>query len=56
LAFHESNISPKVAAGPGSRIVQEDHGRIEVISVVGKGSSFEVVLPFHVPVTQAATS
>jgi len=38
------------------RIVEEHHGRIEVSSVVGKGSSFEVVLPFHVPVAQGATS
>jgi signal transduction histidine kinase len=30
------------------RIVEEHHGRIEVGSVVGKGSKFEVVLPFHV--------
>ncbi len=38
------------------RILEEHHGRIEVSSVVGKGSSFEVVLPFHVPVAQGATS
>jgi len=37
------------------RIVEEHHGRIEVISEVGKGSRFEVVLPFHMPVAQAAT-
>jgi hypothetical protein len=33
------------------RIVEEHHGRIEVSSVVGKGSKFEVVLPFHMPTT-----
>ena len=38
------------------RIVEEHHGRIEVSSVVGKGSNFEVVLPFHMPVAQAASS
>ena len=32
------------------RIVEEHHGRIEVSSEVGKGSKFEVVLPFHIPV------
>jgi two-component system, NtrC family, sensor kinase len=37
------------------RIVEEHYGRIEVSSVVGKGSKFEVVLPFHMPVAQAAT-
>ncbi|MGA2966201.1 MAG: ATP-binding protein [Terriglobales bacterium] len=31
------------------RIVEEHHGRIEVSSVVGKGSRFEVVLPFRMP-------
>jgi len=38
------------------RIVEEHHGRIEVSSVVGKGSRFEVVLPFHMPVAEAAGS
>jgi signal transduction histidine kinase len=38
------------------RIVEEHHGRIEVSSVVGKGSKFEVVLPFQVPTGQAAAS
>jgi len=38
------------------RIVEEHHGRIEVSSQVGKGSKFEVVLPFHMPVGQVATS
>jgi signal transduction histidine kinase len=38
------------------RIVEEHHGRIEVSSVVGKGSNFEVVLPFRVPAAQAAAS
>ncbi|MGA3087417.1 MAG: ATP-binding protein [Terriglobales bacterium] len=31
------------------RIVEEHHGRIEVSSAVGKGSKFEVVLPFRMP-------
>ena len=38
------------------RIVEEHHGRIEVSSVVEKGSKFEVVLPFQVPTGQAAAS
>ena len=38
------------------RIVEEHHGRIEVSSVVGKGSKFEVVLPFHTPTSQTAVS
>jgi len=38
------------------RIVEEHHGRIEVSSVVGKGSKFEVVLPFHMPPAQVAAS
>jgi signal transduction histidine kinase len=38
------------------RIVEEHHGRIEVGSVVGKGSKFEVVLPFHMPAPQVAAS
>ena len=36
------------------RIVEEHHGRIEVSSVVGKGSTFTVLLPFHVSAVQAA--
>jgi len=32
------------------RIVEDHHGRIEVSSVVGKGSKFEVLLPFQVPI------
>jgi signal transduction histidine kinase len=38
------------------RIVEEHHGRIEVSSVVGKGSRFEVMLPFQMPTPQAAAS
>jgi signal transduction histidine kinase len=34
------------------RIVEEHHGRIEVASVVGKGSEFTVLLPFHSPTAQ----
>ena len=34
------------------RIVEEHHGRIHVASVVGKGSTFEVLLPFSVPAAQ----
>jgi signal transduction histidine kinase len=37
-----------------SRIVEEHHGRIEVSSAVGKGSRFEVVLPFSMPVAEVA--
>jgi signal transduction histidine kinase len=36
------------------RIVEEHHGRIEVTSVVGKGSKFLVRLPFRRPVTRSA--
>jgi len=38
------------------RIVEEHHGRIEVSSVVGKGSKFEVVLPFSMPAAEVAVS
>jgi len=38
------------------RIVEEHHGRIEVSSVVGKGSKFTLLLPFHMPTAEAATS
>lgn len=38
------------------RIVEEHHGRIEVNSVVGKGSKFEVLLPFHIPTAEVAVS
>ncbi len=34
------------------RIVEEHHGRIKVTSVVGKGSNFEVLLPFTAPAAQ----
>lgn len=37
------------------RIVEEHHGRIEVSSVVGKGSKFEVLLPFSKPVVEAVS-
>jgi signal transduction histidine kinase len=36
------------------RIVEEHHGRIEVTSVVGKGSQFEVLLPFQMPAAEVA--
>jgi signal transduction histidine kinase len=38
------------------RIVEEHHGRIEVTSVAGKGSQFEVLLPFSMVVDQVADS
>ena len=38
------------------RIVEEHHGRIEVSSVVGKGSRFEVVLPILMPTAHIAVS
>ena len=36
------------------RIVEQHHGSIEVNSIVGKGSKFTVLLPFHMPAVQAA--
>ena len=38
------------------RIVEEHHGRIEVSSVVGKGSKFEVLLPFSMAIDEVETS
>jgi len=38
------------------RIVEDHHGRIEVSSVVGKGSTFTVLLPFHTPATEIVVS
>jgi signal transduction histidine kinase len=38
------------------RIVEDHHGRIEVSSVVGQGSRFEVLLPFQMPTAQVAAS
>jgi signal transduction histidine kinase len=36
------------------RIVEDHHGRIEVSSEVGKGSKFEVLLPFQMPQVAAS--
>lgn len=38
------------------RIVEDHHGRIEVSSVVGKGSQFTVLLPFHPPASCVVAS
>jgi signal transduction histidine kinase len=38
------------------RIVEDHHGRIEVSSIVGKGSQFTVLLPFHMPTAHVAAS
>jgi signal transduction histidine kinase len=38
------------------RIVEDHHGRINVSSIVGKGSKFEVLLPFNTPVSPVEAS
>jgi signal transduction histidine kinase len=38
------------------RIVDEHHGRINVTSEVGKGSTFEVLLPFTAPTVEVEGS
>jgi signal transduction histidine kinase len=38
------------------RIVEEHHGRINVTSQLGKGSTFEVLLPFSAPAVEAEAS
>jgi len=38
------------------RIVEERHGRIEVSSLVGEGSKFEVVFPFSLSAAEGAVS
>jgi signal transduction histidine kinase len=38
------------------RIVEDHHGRIEVSSAVGKGSTFTVLLPFHMSAAPIAAS
>jgi signal transduction histidine kinase len=38
------------------RIVEDHHGRIEVSSVLGSGSQFTVLLPFHMPTAHVAAS
>jgi signal transduction histidine kinase len=38
------------------RIVEDHHGRIDVSSVLGKGSEFTVLLPFRVPTAHIAAS
>jgi signal transduction histidine kinase len=36
--------------------VEDHHGRIEVSSVLGSGSQFTVLLPFHMPTAHVAAS
>jgi two-component system sensor histidine kinase HydH len=38
------------------RIVEDHHGRIDVSSVLGNGSQFTVLLPFHMPAAHIAAS
>ena len=35
------------------RIIEEHHGAINVTSTVGKGSAFEVLIPFNAPAPEA---
>jgi signal transduction histidine kinase len=38
------------------RIVEDHHGQISVASVVGQGSTFEVLLPFNAPAVPSPAS
>ena len=48
--------TPGVPSSLARRITKEHHGRIEVSSVVGKGSKFEVVLPFSMTAAEVAAT
>jgi signal transduction histidine kinase len=54
--FTTKGNGPGLGLSLARRIVEEHHGRIEVSSVVGKGSKFEVLLPFRISAAEAATS